>query len=478
VARHAPPPGELAREAARATSAPAVSAAVRPEPSDGARGTLRTEAEVAAPGPGAPPHSLADLVDLALSRDPATRATWHETRAAAAQAGSRRTAYLPSLDASGNATRQRPAGGQGRAVATTNTAGASANLTWLLIDLGARGALVDEADRLLAAARLAEHAAVADLLLRVQETYFGYLAARALVEAQTAATAQAAASLAAAEGRQRSGLATIADVLQARTALSQTRLGLQQLEGQAFTFRGALATLAGLPPTAGLEVGALPAQVDAASALPAVDDLLTAAAAQNPDVARARATADAADARARAASRALLPTLSLQAGASRSYLLDSSDPLMEPAWGSTGWNVGLVLRLPLLDGLGLRPAYDALAARASADAAYARADATSQRVALDVWTSFQGLRTAGQRIGTSKDLLDSARASTEVARGRYKEGVGSILDLLNAQAALEQARAEDVRARSDFLVALARLARAAGRLDLPERPPESQEGTP
>jgi outer membrane protein TolC len=293
------------------------------------------------------------------------------------------------------------------------------------------------------------------------------------VDAESAAVKQAEASLAAAEGRQRAGLATIADVLQARTALSQTRLALQQTEGQALALRGALATLAGLPPTSELEVGALPAEVDAAAAQPPVDALLAAAAARNPDVERARAQADAADARSRAASRAYYPTLSFQGSASRSRLFTTSDP--DPAaptggWGSTGWSAGLVLRLPLLEGLGLRSAYDALGARASADAARARADAAAQRVALDVWTSFQGLETARRRVATTKDLMASARASAEVAQGRYKEGVGSIVDLLNAQAALELARAEDVRARADFLVSLARLARASGRLDLPEPP--------
>jgi outer membrane protein TolC len=58
-----------------------------------------------------------------------------------------------------------------------------------------------------------------------------------------------------------------------------------------------------------------------------------------------------------------------------------------------------------------------------------------------------------------------------VARGRYQEGVGSILDLLTAQSALETAQAEDVRARSDYLVALAQLARATGHLDLPAATP-------
>jgi outer membrane protein TolC len=343
---------------------------------------------------------------------------------------------------------------------------------------------VDEAERLLAAARLGEHAAVADLVLRVQETYFGFLAARALVEAEAAAVRQAEASLEAAEGRQRAGLATIADVLQARTALSQTRLALEQAEGQALALRGALATLAGLPPTAELDVGELPERVDAAPAQPAIDALLAQAAARNPDVGRARALAEAAEARARAAGRAWGPTLALQGSATRSDVLATGDPAVPTGWGSTGWSFGLLLRIPTLEGLGLRATFDALEARAAASAARARADATAQQVSLDVWTSYQGLATAGRRVATSRDLVASARASAEVAQGRYKEGVGSIVDRLNAQAALELALAEDVRARTDFLVALAQLARASGRLDVPDRPdlPDTAapapEGTP
>jgi outer membrane protein TolC len=416
--------------------------------------------------PAAPrtPRSLADLVDLALSRDPATRAAWHDARAAAASAGGRRALYLPTLDANAALVRTRPATLPGRPTVVNSNVGVTGALTWMLLDLGARGAQVDEADRLLLAARLGEQVAVADLVLAVQQTWFQHLAARALVEAEGAAVRQAETSLAVAEGRQRSGLATVADVLQARTALSQVRLALQQAEGQALTTRGALATLAGLPPTAELEVGILPEAVDAGAAQPAIDDLLAAAAARSPDLGRARAAAGAADARARALSRAMLPVLSFQASATRSWFLDP--PHDAPL---DSWTVGLVLRLPTLDTI--RPAYEALAAREAADAARDRADATAQRVSLDVWTSWQGLRTAARRVATARDLIASARASADVATGRYREGVGSIVDLLNAQAALELARAEDVRARTDYLVGLAQLARATGHLDLPEPAP-------
>jgi outer membrane protein TolC len=433
---------------------------------------MTTPTPTPAPVPPAP-RSLSDLVDLALSRDPATRATWFDARAAAAQAGAARTAWLPSLDARALLLRQRTGSTiNGRPDSKQTTVTPTVSLNWVLLDFGVRSALVDEADALLTAARLGEHAAVADLVFRVQQTYFSFLAARALVDAESSAVKQAEASLAAAEGRQRAGVSTVADVLQARTALSQARLVLQQFEGQALALRGGLATLAGLPPTAELEVGTLPVDVNADAAQPAIDDLLAAAEARNPDLARARAGADAAAARARAASRAWWPTLSVQGTAFEPLYLspDGVDP-------SPGWILGLSLRLPLLDGLGLRPAYDALAARASAEAAAARADATSQRVALEVWTGYQAVRTAGRRLDTARDLSKSARASAEVAQGRYKEGVGSIIDLLNAQAALELALAEDVRARADYLVALALLARASGRLDALPAPTGPAGGT-
>jgi outer membrane protein TolC len=418
------------------------------------------------PGPARPPRSLGDLLDLALSHDPATRATWRDARAAAAQAGARRSLYLPALDASAGVSRSRPAAQADKPAMVQGTWTAGGSITWVLLDLGARGAQVEEADRLLAAAHLGEQAAVADLVLRVQQSWLQLLAALALVDAESAARRQAEASLAAAEERQRSGLATVADVLQARTALSQIRLAQQQAEGQVLVSRGALATLVGLPPTAELDVGHLPETVAAAAAGAAVDDLLAEAAARNPDLGRARASADAAEAHARAVALAPLPVLSFQAGATHTWWFEP-----QHAGESNQWNYGLLLRLPTFDGV--RPAYDALAAREAAAAARDRSDATAQRVALDVWTAWQGLRTAARRVETSRDLVASARASADVAGGRYREGVGSIVDLLNAQAALELALAEDVRSRTDLLVGVAQLARATGRLELP-----ATEGTP
>ena len=66
---------------------------------------------------------------------------------------------------------------------------------------------------------------------------------------------------------------------------------------------------------------------------------------------------------------------------------------------------------------------------------------------------------------TAEDLIASAQQSSEVARARYKEGVGTVLDLLAAQSALASARAQQVDARLAWSVSLAQLAHDAGVLD-------------
>jgi outer membrane protein TolC len=416
----------------------------------------------------APPRSLEDLVALALSRDPSTRAAWHDARAAAAQAGGTRGAYLPTLDVNGVFGRAEAPGTPRTPSSLSTTGGVNASISWLLLDLGQRSAIVRASDRLALAASLAHRATVQDLVLRVQQGYYQYLAARGLVAAQQANVQAAQTNLAAADDRRRAGVATIADVLQARTAASQARLVLQRFEGNALVVRGQLATLVGLAPTSELEVGELPARVAVDRAAPQVDALLADATVHSPDLARARALAEAADAEATAASRANLPTLSAQGGASRLWYLAPSAPPQD------GWSAGLVLSVPIFRGL--ENVYASAAARESAAAAHARAESAAQGVAIAVWSSYQDVRTAVRRVETSRDLLESAAASSEVASARYKEGVGSILDLLNAQSALAVARAEDVTARTDFFLALASLARATGRLEaVPAVPPAAPD---
>jgi outer membrane protein TolC len=79
-----------------------------------------------------------------------------------------------------------------------------------------------------------------------------------------------------------------------------------------------------------------------------------------------------------------------------------------------------------------------------------------------VFVSYYALQTAEQRVATADNLLASALQSAEVAAGRYREGVGSILELLTAQSALANARAQQVQSRWQWYTSLVQLARDAG----------------
>ena len=124
----------------------------------------------------------------------------------------------------------------------------------------------------------------------------------------------------------------------------------------------------------------------------------------------------------------------------------------------------MLFSVPLFTGFSQR--YNVEQARADQESAQARLSSLEQQVVLEVWTSFYNLKTAEQRVRTSEDLLKSATESYRVALGRYKAGVGSILDLLSAQSALESARAQRVLSNADWFVSLAALARDTGMLTI------------
>lgn len=403
--------------------------------------------------------SLYEAIDVALKNSPVTRQSWLLTQSAAAEVGSRRSAYYPAVEADFSALRQRQSAQGGAVTSLSTTYAPSASLTWLLLDLGGRGADLEEAKRRLWAADFTHNAAMNDLMLGVAQAYYLYQGARALLVAQEASLEQARENYAAAEARHDAGVATIADVLQARTVLSQQKLAYDQVSGQIQTLRGQLATALGAPVDLPVDAAELPADVHENASVASVDRLIAEAERARPDLAAARARARAAHAHVTSARSAGLPSLTASAFGGRSYY----DFLGQAVPYTTNYSLGLFLRVPLFTGF--KTVHDTRSAEAQARAADAGAESYSQQVVFQVWNSYFGVQTAAQQVRASKDLLASARESAEVARGRYREGVGSILDLLTAESALASALAQDVRSRAGFLLAVAQLAHDTGTAD-------------
>jgi outer membrane protein TolC len=131
---------------------------------------------------------------------------------------------------------------------------------------------------------------------------------------------------------------------------------------------------------------------------------------------------------------------------------------------ANGSSVGVVLDIPLFTGF--HDTYRIRAAEARREAQAAARDRMRLQVSLDVWTAYQNLVTANQALRSTADLIASAERSEQVTLGRYKNGVGSILDLLTAQSALAAARQQRVAALYEWNVSRTALAFAVGNLDM------------
>jgi outer membrane protein TolC len=401
---------------------------------------------------------------VALQTSPLTRRSWLQARSAAADLGSRQAPFWPTVEVDAQASRAKTVSLGGKAEAILTTYGPSAALNWILFDFGARSADVESARQTLYASDFTHNAAVADVVLLVQSSYYQYQGAKALLIATEASLKQAEESLTAAEERRRAGVATVADVLQARTTVSQRKFDVESARGEIETTRGALATALGVPANVPVDVTDLPDGLRLEGSTPSVDELMKRASAERPDLAAARSRAASLWSRAKSVKAGGLPSLSGNAGYSRQYF-QGTDAVS--SYGDN-YQAGLFLRWPVFTGF--QRSYDTRRAEEDAKAADAFVDSLAQQVGLQIWSGYYSVLTAAQKARAAKDLLGSAKESEEVALGRYKAGVGSILDLLAAESALAGARSTDVQARASFLVTLAQLAHDAGALGLPSIP--------
>ena len=396
----------------------------------------------------AQPLTVVDAVDLALCRHPQTAEVWAAARVQAATLGQARAAWLPALTGSLGATRFEYASNP------YTRQNAALTISWLLYDFGQRAASQANTEALLDVALASRDATLQALFLNAMQAYYAAQAAQAAVGANRAAEKAAREALAAAEARYQVGVVTPADRLQAQTAASQASLNLVKAEGDARNALGSLAHALGFPAGQPLPLADMPPLPAMAGFAGKLETLIAEAQRQRPDLKAAEAQLQAAQASADLARAQGRPTLSLAGG-----------PLWQDSAGSVlrGNSVGVTLNVPLFTGF--ESTYRIRAAEAQADVRSAQLERLRNQVALDVWKAYQSLTTAGQSLQMTADLLVSAEQSAAVALGRYKAGVGTVLDLLSAQSALAAARLQRIQAELDWHVYRATLAQAMGSLD-------------
>lgn len=393
---------------------------------------------------------LSDVVMAALCNNPQTKIAWQTSLYQAAQVGVSRSAYLPTLSATGSVLKS-----ESSETKTGNQENIGVTLSYLLYDFGKRDATYENARALLDVALFSENGTIQSVFLSAIQAYYTLFGSNASLEASREAERSALESLNAAKTRYNVGAATPADTLQAQTAYSQAMLNRIQAEGSVKSAQGELASVLGMIPDTTIQLQNPLLAIPSDTFEKNIRALMEEAQRLRPDLMAASAKIKAAEANVKAAKADHMPSFSLSATSGQ------TDTVFNTSQRTS--SIGLYVSIPIFTGFNTK--YKVQAAQQQLKINEAEYEKLSQDASLEVYKTYQTLVSETQATRTSSDLVASAQASYDLSFGRYKAGVGTILDLLTAQSALASAKQQHIQSLYNWYITKASLAKAMGSLD-------------
>jgi outer membrane protein len=401
------------------------------------------------------PLSLLEVTEAALCHNPNTKEVYANAKIQAAGVGVARSLFFPSLRDTVAVTENQirsQTRGQNSFRNTQNQIVAS----YLLYDFGGRDANLENANQLLKAASATQDAIVQRVLLSAVNAFYQVHANKAILKASIESEKLFEESFKAAEAKYIAGIATPADKLQVNTSFANATLTRLTNEGLLRIAYGNLATIMGAVPGTPIEIidndmDVMPEFIDQD-----IQALIEQAIIQRPDLIATESELKASLANIESVKAEAKPKVRIEA--SNQY--DSETIFLKDINTS---QVGISVTIPFFEGY--KPSYLIRSAEATAELKASKRDQLRLQVSLDVWTAYQNLKTANESIKASQVLLISAEESSHVALGRYKEGVGNIIDTLNAQSALASAKQQKIQSILNWNIARTTLAQSIGVLD-------------
>jgi outer membrane protein TolC len=433
--------------------------------------------------------SVADAVTRALRESDEVRLAAAQVDVTDAQVVQARAAAFPTLTLRGaytQVTENARATIVGQIFGQNYTYLTTLNLTQPLFQGGRLLAATRAAGDMRSASRNNLAETRARLSLDAQRAYLAALLARELVEIQQANAALADARLTQVEQLERAGRASRYDLLKARVERANLEPGLLQAQSDRQLADIQLRQLLNLPAGAPL---VLTAALDTTS-LRSVARAIAADSARpltRPALRAAQATLDARREAVRIARAEFMPTVNLFFNTGYTALPSSSG--FPTVWGQTssrycppgspaervcqnnGWypdrSFGLQMLWPLFDGLRAKGSVDL--ASANERVARAQLDQAQEAVTAEVARAEAEFARAEATFDAQGQNAAEADEAFRIAALRFERGLGTQLEVTDAQFALFTARVNAARATIDYYLAAAELARSRGR-DVPLPP--------
>lgn len=414
--------------------------------------------------------ALVDAVEIALRRNPLTRATSAGRHLADAELSEAHSRRLPSLVTAANFTRsnnpvfvfgslleQGRFGPRNFAIDSLNHPDSINNFR---SSVTLRVPVFDqrETQTRIATARIQQQRSEQQTNLVEQQiryevikSYYGLLLARAKLQVAEDAVKTAEADVKRARDLVEAGVVVQSDLLAARVQLAQFRQQEIQIAGELAT------TLAALNVALGLQVDTpqqpLAELIDRRFTVDAVEVLFSQALQNRPDYQRAVLSSRATDAQLHGARGEWLPRVDAFVTAGR-----SSEHFTN---GSGDYAAGATVSFNLFDaGRKSRIAR----ATATQSIAYAEEEQLANQIRFEVVRAYQQFVAARERLAVVAEVSAQASETLRIVQDRYHAGITTITELLHAETALVQARSDLLAARYDQYLSYAGILLATGQL--------------
>lgn len=392
--------------------------------------------------------SLQDAQALALKRNPQISVARLTALASQQVTREARSSFWPTAQIELTAVDANP-GSRITAGALNNPtvyqrAAAGAMVTQLITDFGRTANLVSSAKLAAKAENENEMATREQILLAVDQAFYSSLQSRAVltVAEETVKARQTVSSQVNAlfQSKLKSGL----DLSFANVNLAQAKLLLLDAQNNENASLAALSAVLGFPDLRNFQL-----VDDAAPNAPPpgnVDDLITTAFAVRPEILALEFQFESGMKFQKAQRDQLLPDIRALGAVGDTPV---RNPIISSWYGAVGVNVNI-------------PVFNGFLFSAQAREADLRAQVTQEKlrdlrnsIARDVRDSWLNASTAYDRLAVTQQLLEQANLALNLAQSRYNLGLGSIVELSQAQLQQTQAQITNAQAGYDYRLSLA-----------------------
>ncbi len=410
-------------------------------------------------------YALPELIDIAELNSPDGRIAWANAKSFMEKAGIARSAYLPILAfaAEGSDVRAivpfpKPLAPRGYVTVEQPIANAQLELEYTLFQFARQPRL--------AAAHAAEVAATLRLGRQQQQIAYNVttLYYRSQLEAGRLTAAQTILHDAEtlrdnAQAQFDNGRATLPDLQNARAGVAEAQFSLAAAQGAVSKAHLALAETIGVEPTTEIQVQPQPADITAEAIAPQVEALIHTAWQARPDLLARAEDLKRAGENARIARSAFLPSARLSLTGGQTATWPTTDFGQLGAANVTTWSAALSFKWEIFNAA---RQHEVAEARLEQRAAAEEQRATLDKVTREVWQAYVDYQTAAEQQRSAQAFLASAQLSYDSSLDAFQYGVRSLVDVVQAERQLAQARLAAVDAASQLNLSAATLTFSLG----------------